>query len=162
MNVSVNYGTHLAPLIKVMSLTKGNVLELGTGVFSTPFLHYSCMLDKRHLVSYDNDKGWDKWIGYYRSPEHEIIYVDDWDKADIEKPWDVALVDHSPSERRLKDIERLANHAKYIVVHDTTKTYYHTYKYHLIHPLFKYRKVWEGDQRRADVFSNFVDLKDLW
>lgn len=162
INCSFNYGTHLPALLKVMSLTDGDVLELGTGVFSTPLLHYLCMLNGRNLVSYDNDAKWDKWVGYYRAPFHKILYVDNWDDADIERPWDVALVDHSPSIRRKEDIRRLANHAKYIVVHDTTKTYYHTYKYHEIWDLFQYRKVWDGDQRRADVFSNFVDLKDLW
>ncbi|MAG60138.1 hypothetical protein CMO96_05130 [Candidatus Woesebacteria bacterium] len=120
------------------------------------------MLDGRKLVSYDNSPEWDKWIDYYRAPHHEIKLIENWDDAEIEKLWDVALVDHSPSDRRIVDIKRLANWAKYIVVHDTTKTYYHTYKYHLIHPLFKYRKVWEGDQRRTDVFSNFVDLEGLW
>lgn len=162
MNVSVNYGTHLPALIAVMGKTSGDVLELGTGVFSTPYLHYACILAKRRLVSYDNSPEWDKWIGYYRSPEHQIIMVDDWDKADIERPWDVALVDHSPSSRRIVDIERLANFAKYIVIHDSTKTYYHTYGYHKIYPLFKYRKIWKGDNRRSDVLSNFVSLDDLW
>lgn len=162
MNVSQNYGTHLGPLIRVMRETSGDVLELGTGVFSTPFLHYTCMLDNRKLVSYENCAKWMRWINYYQSPSHQIILVDDWDKAEIERPWDVALVDHSPSERRIIDIKRLANYAKFIVVHDTSKQYFHTYQYHLIHPLFKYRKIWKGDTRRADVFSNFVDLKNLW
>lgn len=162
MTVSQNYGTHLGPLIAVMRKTSGNVLELGTGVFSTPFLHYVCMLDKRHLVSYDNSPEWEKFIDYYRSPDHEIILVNDWDRADIERPWDVALVDHSPSDRRRIDIARLANYAKYIVVHDTSRTYRDTYSFYTIYPLFKYRKVWEGDNRRADVLSNFVELDDLW
>lgn len=162
MNVSVNYGTHLPVLIKVMSLTQGDVLELGTGVFSTPYLHYACFLSKRNLVSYDNSKEWERWIDYYRGPYHKIMIVDDWNKANIEKPWDIALIDHSPSDRRIVDIRRLANFAKYIVVHDSTKTYYHTYGYWQIYPLFKFRKVWKYDQRRTDVLSNFVDLENLW
>jgi len=162
MRISVNYGTHLPALIKAMSLTSGDVLELGTGVFSTAYLHYACLLSKRHLVSYDNNQEWIKWADYYRSPDHEIKYVDDWDKADIEKPWDVVLIDHSPDFRRKEEIKRLANWAKYIVIHDSSKTYYYTYGYWEIHSLFKYRKIWKGDQRRTDVLSNFVDLQNLW
>jgi len=146
----------------VMAKTTGNVLELGTGVFSTPYLHYACMLANRKLVSIDNDRSWQKWVDYYRSPTHEIIFIDDWDKAPIDKPWDVVLVDHSPSIRRKEDIKRLANFAKYIVIHDSTKTYYHTYAYHEIYTLFKYRKVWDKDQRRTDVLSNFISLENLW
>jgi len=162
MRFSVNYATHLPALMACMAQTNGDVLEVGTGVFSTPYLHYTCMLSGRHLVSYDNDRSWQKWVDYYKSPTHEIKFVNDWDKADIEKPWDVCLIDHSPSIRRKEDIKRLANFAKYIVIHDSTKTYYHTYAYHEIYPLFKYRKIWDKDQRRTDVLSNFVDLENLW
>lgn len=162
MNVSVNYGTHLPALIAVMAKTSGDVLELGTGVFSTPYLHYACMLAKRHLVSYDNSPEWDKWIGYYRSPDHEIIMVDDWDKADIERSWGIALVDHSPSERRKVEIRRLANFAKYVVIHDSNGRFDREYRYSEIYPLFEYKKIWDKDNRHATVLSNFVSLEDLW
>lgn len=165
MNVSVNYGTHLPVLIAVMGKTSGDVLELGTGVFSTPYLHYTCMLSKRHLVSYDNSPEWDRFIGYYRSPDHEIVMVDDWEKADIERPWDVALVDHSPDPRRAIEVRRLANFAKYIVIHDSNESgerQYRNYHYSDIYPLFKYKKVWDKDRRHATVLSNFVSLDDLW
>ena len=162
MQVSQNYGTHLGALIKVMSLTSGDVLELGTGVFSTPYLHYACLLAKRHLVSYDNDARWMHWVDYYKGPYHEIKYVKKWEDADIEKPWDMVLVDHTPSIRRKEDIKRIANLAKYIIIHDSSETYHDTYAYHEIYPLFKYRKDWTFDHRPATVLSNFVDLEDLW
>jgi hypothetical protein len=41
-----------------MGKTDGDVLELGLGVFSTPYLHYQCILSKRKLVSYENCKPW--------------------------------------------------------------------------------------------------------
>jgi hypothetical protein len=88
--------------------------------------------------------------------------VDDWDKADIERPWDVVLVDHSPSERRKVDIQRLANLAKYIVIHDSNGRYNKDYQYSQIYPLFKYRKVWNEHGRHTDVLSNFGSLDNLW
>lgn len=169
--ISGNYGTHLAPLIKCMELTSGDVLEMGVGYFSTPYLHYKCQLDGRKLVSIDNERGWIKRFAdsefyqhLYRRDFHEFQFVEDWKDADIEKPWTVALVDHSPSERRKEDIKRLANYAEYIVVHDANdeRRFRKEYNYNEIYPLFKYKKIWTGDTRQAVVLSNFHNLDNLW
>ncbi len=172
MKISGNYGTHLGPLIKVMSLTTGDVLELGIGYFSTPYLHYQCLLDKRHLVSYESDKGWikrfatsDFYNHRYQGEFHEFKFTANWDDADIEKPWDVVLVDHSPDFRRIIETKRLANFAKYIVIHDSNESSerkYRDYHYAEIYPLFKYKKVWDKDIRHATVLSNFENLDKLW
>ena len=164
MNVSANYGTHLPCLIKAMSKTTGDVLELGMGVFSTPYLHYQCLLSNRKLVSYDNNKGWAQWfINYgYQNPNHEIIAVDNYDDAQIEKAWDVVLVDHSPIERRVIDTRRLANLAKYIVIHDTSDRGEKEHHLSLIYPLFKYEMVYDKDKFQATILSNFIPLDDFW
>lgn len=152
-----------------MPLTSGDVLEMGLGFFSTPYLHYYCMLTNRNLVSYDNDKGWVKRFSVstfhnhkYQNNLHKFIYVPNWDDAQIEKPWDVVLIDHSPSERRIIDIKRLANFAKYIVIHDSNSRHERDYHYSEIYPLFKYRKIWDKEERHADVLSNFENLDNLW
>jgi hypothetical protein len=74
----------------------------------------------------------------------------------------VALVDHSPSERRKVDIKRLTKFAKYIVVHDANGRKDKQYGYSKIYPLFKYKKIWSKDGTHTVVLSNFVDLKNLW
>ncbi|TSC86273.1 MAG: Uncharacterized protein G01um101416_696 [Microgenomates group bacterium Gr01-1014_16] len=174
MRISGNYGSHLGPLIKVMSLTDGPVLELGIGFFSTPYLHYQCLVSNRYLASYDNDRGWVKKFASqrggticnfkYESPNHHFFYVDDWAKADIEKPWDVVLVDHSPGPRRAVEIKRLANFAKFIVVHDADPSQRGEREYHYssIYPLFKYKKFWNKHSNLSVVLSNFVELEGLW
>lgn len=169
MTLSGNYGTHLAPLIQAVNKTDGNILEMGTGIFSTPYLHYQGLLSKRHVTSYDNDKAWmqrysssDYHAHKYEGDYHSFIYVEDWDQADIEKPWDVALIDHSPSERRIVDIQRLAPFAKYIIIHDSNERHERVYHYSRIYPLFTYRTDWEGDANRATVLSNLVDLSNFW
>lgn len=166
MPVSGAYGTHLAPLIQAMSKTDGDVLELGLGVFSTPYLHYQCILSDRKLVSYENDAGWAHFfIKYgYENPNHEIKVVDNYDEADIEKKWDVVLVDHSPSARRVVDIKRLANLAKYIIIHDSNDNARsrREYNYASIYPLFKYQTIWDKDNTFATVLSNLVELDDFW
>ncbi len=166
INVSGRYGTHLPALIAVMAKSGGDVLELGMGVFSTPYLHYQCMLAKRHLTSYDNSSFWTKFfLRYgYQNPYHEIIQVNDWSEAKIEKPWDVVLVDQSPDDRRVIEIKNLANLARYIVIHDSNydKRSRRIYHYQDIYPLFKYKRVWNLEANHATVLSNFVDLENLW
>jgi hypothetical protein len=136
------------------------------GVFSTPYLHYACLLAGRKLVSYENDANYAKFFmdyGYGRFPlDHDIRVVSDWDYADIDQRWGVALIDHSPSERRIVDIRRLANKASYIIIHDSNGRHEQTYHYSEIYPLFKYRTIWDKDSRHATVLSNFVDLGDFW
>ena len=164
MSVSGHYGTHLPCLIKAFSKTTGDVLEMGTGVFSTPYLHYACMLAKRKLVSYENFKNWMQFfIDYgYENEYHEINFVEKYADAPIEKPWDVVLLDQSPSLSRIEEAKRLANHAKYIIIHDSNGRHEKEYHYSEIYPLFKYKSVWDKDDRHATVLSNFVDLEDFW
>jgi len=169
MILSGNYGTHLAPLIQAVNKTQGDIVELGIGIFSTPYLHYQSFLSKRHLTSYDNEAGWvsrfatSNVSGHrYQGPYHDLRYVANWDEAKIEKPWDVALVDHSPSERRIVEIRRLAGLAKYIIIHDSNPRKDREYHYSQIYPLFKYKTVWDTDTNPAMVLSNFIDLEDFW
>lgn len=165
INISGNYGTHLGPLIATMAKTGGDVLELGMGVFSTPYLHYQCVLDKRHLTSYDNFPFWSNFfIDYgYQNPYHEIILIDNWAEAKIDKPWDVVLIDHT-DDRRALDAKRLANLARYIIIHDSNDDRRHRRIFHYsdIYPEFKYKRVWDLDKTHATVLSNFVDLENLW
>ena len=166
MQVSARYGTHLSCLISIMEKTKGDVLELGMGIFSTPYLHYKCMLTNRKLVSYENCKPWmDFFIKYsYANANHEINFVEKYEDAKIEKQWDLVLVDQTPDDSRKETVKRLANLAKYIVIHDSNndKKSRRVYQYHEIYPLFKYKRVWDKDSNHATVLSNFMELGDLW
>ena len=166
MNVSGNYGTHLPALIKAMEKTSGDVLELGMGVFSTPYLHYQCILSNRKLVSYENFKNWLQFfIDYrYECPNHEINFVEKYTDAKIDKPWDVVLIDQTPDSERVVAVKRLANLAKYIIIHDSNENERNERIYHYseIYPLFKYKAVWDKDRNHATVLSNFIDLTDFW
>lgn len=162
LKFSLNYATHMAGLVRAMARTSGPVLELGMGVTSTVYLHYECARQGRELVSYENNAGWAAIFADYDSPAHSVVVLDDWSKAHISRPWDVALIDHSPDEQRIVDIRRLAQHAKYIIAHDSDAKFDMVYHYATIYPLFKYRADWDGDYRKAVVLSNFVDLKGFW
>lgn len=164
MMVSLNYGTHLAALIKAISKTNGDVLELGTGIFSTPYLRYQCMLSNRKLVSYENYKNWYNFLLKYYEPNqnHEINFVEKYSDAPTDRDWDVVLIDQTPDSSRTEEAIRLMNRAKYIIVHDSNPSNDRVTHYSRIYPLFKYRSDWNGDKNRATVLSNLVDLKDFW
>lgn len=164
MNVSLKYGTNLPCLIRAMEKTKGNVLELGMGVFSTPYLHYQCILSKRKLVSYENYEEWMKFFvdGGYQNLYHEINFVEKYADAKIDTQWDVVLVDQTPDSSRSEEIKRLKDKAKYIIIHDSNPSNYKVTHYDKIFPLFKYKTDWHGDKNRTTVLSNFVDLEDFW
>ena len=161
-NVSLKYGSHLGCLIQAFGKTTGDVLELGTGVFSTPYLHYACMLSKRNLVSYENFPEWYDFIKTYENEYHKVNFVEKYADAPIDKLWDIVLIDQTPDTSRSEEIRRLANLAKYIVIHDSNPSNDKVTKYSTIYPLFKYKTDWHGDKNRATILSNFVDLEDFW
>lgn len=150
--------------MEVMNRSSGDVLELGTGVFSTPVLHWMCETKKRRLLTIENDKKWLRFCRqYYRTEYHKFLYVENWDqcKNAINKKWDVVLVDHSPSERRIIEIRQLANLAKYIVAHDSEPSKDKQYHYSTIYPLFKYRFNFDELDHNTVLLSNFIKLEDF-
>ena len=162
-------GSHLPILIKALALTDGPILELGTGLFSTSFLHWACFNSKRRLVSYENKKQYFDFLDYNDAREvnndysyHEVNFVKDnnWDAIDISEHWGIVFVDHNPGPRRREEMKRVANNAEYIIVHDTDEKNDWYYKYSKYFPLFKHR--WDSDiYPRTTVLSNFKDLSNL-
>lgn len=156
-------------LMAVMEKTQGDVLELGPGVFSTPYLHWMCQRQKRNLLTIENDEKWFNFCRqYYQKSRgtpyrHRFVFVKNWDEAEkeISKNWDVALIDHSPSERRVEEIKKLANLAKYVIIHDADARQERNFHYSTIYPLFRYRFDFTQVEPATTVLSNFIDLKDF-
>ncbi|MCX7928834.1 MAG: hypothetical protein N2558_04090 [Patescibacteria group bacterium] len=169
MNVSIRYSTFLPVLMKAMEMTSEDVLELGVGVFSTPYLHWTCKLQKRNLLSIENNEMWFNFARkYYQSKRgtpyrHRFIFASNWDEIEnyILKPWDVVLVDHSPSGRRVEEIRKLKDFGKYIIIHDSDAYQERNYHYSTIYPLFKYRYDFTNVEPATTVLSNLVDLSDF-
>lgn len=99
-----------------------SILELGVGEYSTPMLHKIVRACGGHLVSLDADGTWlakfaDLDLAY---DLHELCQVDDWAACElIDQGWDLAFVDHGPTERRRFDLERVLVSSGIVVVHDT-------------------------------------------
>ena len=155
----VKQATHIPMLVKTFELTDGDVLELGSGYFSTTLLRWLCQMAGRTLYSYESSNFWYQKATARPVPFHKVIKVNSFDEADIEKHWGMVLVDHGPDERRWKDIKRLANFAEYIVIHDSNLTEIKHYGYEKIWDLFKYRYDYTKLNPNTTVVSNFHNLK---
>lgn len=143
-------GTHFPVLAACVARTRGPVLELGAGEYSTPLLHLLCK--DRLLVTVEHDPA---WLEKFRDTErslHKLILVRNYDEAKVieEIAWDVALVDHAPGTRRVTEILRLKDRTRFIVVHDTDEPGYH---YEPVLAGFKYRYDYKRWIRWATVVS---------
>jgi hypothetical protein len=115
-------------------------------------------------VSYENYPNWVDFFLHYHYPckNHQIVVVQDYKDAKIEKKWDVVLIDQTPDSDRSVAIRKLAKLVKYIIIHDSNPSNDKVTHYSEIYPLFKYKTDWMGDHNRATVLSNLVDLKNFW
>lgn len=154
-------GSHLPALVWTVQQTVGPILELGLGYNSTPYLHWASAVPRRQLVSYENNPAFYPWAQHYNSTFHQVLTVDDWKSAQIEHPWDVALVDHNPAEKRANEVLRLAAWAKYIIVHDTDWKLDKGLQWSPVWPQFKQR-VELRYTPQTTIVSNLVDLKPLY
>ena len=165
----IAYGSHLPVLAHLLSITNGDVIEFGAGIFSTPFLHWMCAGSihapkGRRVFSYDNDQAFlDRFeLQNYTTDRHQIMCVSDWDTVPVDRPWDVALIDHGPVERRAVDALRVA-HATYVVLHDSgswDEKHYH-YAEHVF-LLFRYRCDFRpGRWTQTTVLSNTKPLDQI-
>lgn len=69
------FGSHIKVLSAAAMSTSGDVLEMGTGYFSTPILHDIVSLQGRMLVSTDSDLNWLSLFSNLSKPTHQIIGV---------------------------------------------------------------------------------------
>lgn len=166
------WGSHLPILMKVMSLSKGDVLELGAGLYSTPFLYWLCRDQERKFVSFENDFDWWRMVWNIKDVTQETMitriiegavscHIADWNDLDLENMgrWSVAFIDHSPSRRRIIDIKALANKADFVVIHDTQRNYKFC-DFKQIYPLFRYRYDYDKSIPHTTVLSNFINLEE--
>jgi len=151
--------THVPVLTRAFDISKGDVLEVGTGYFSTTLLDWLCSFSGRKLVSYETDQNWYNRAKKMQSDYHDIIFVENWNDVPLEeKHWGLAFVDHDPHKERAHTIERLKDKADYIVAHDTEPRSENGYGYPRIYPLFKYRFDFKKVEPWTSVFSNFYPL----
>jgi hypothetical protein len=154
-------GSHIPVLVKLLGMTTGPVLELGTGFNSTPLLHWLCNEKKRKLVSYESNPAFVEFAKKYVSDLHEVHHIENWDTLDLSQHWDIVFIDHAPGPRRVTEMIRVANCADYVVVHDTEGRNNWHYHYTEGFPHYKYRYDYTKAYPYTSVVSNFKDLLNL-
>lgn len=157
------WNSHRSMLWLALQETRGSsrddVLEMGMGDSSTPFLHQYCMDNHRRLLSVDNTEEWTVKFKQFETGQH-VVSTQNWETAEwlrtVKQPWSVALVDHAPGERRIVDIELLKDSAQILVLHDTEEA---SYGWARIWHLFKYRVQYILEKgANATALSNTIDL----
>jgi len=153
--------SHIFTLVRAFDQSEGDVLELGTGYFSTLLLHWMCVMTGRKLVSYDTIEKW-----YLRAQKmwgndgHEIYFVPDLDTVDLtDRHWGLVFIDHWPYKRRSVDVMRLKDHADFLVLHDTEPAEAEIYGYPEVYKHFKYIYQYTKHLPWTAVVSNVKEYK---
>ncbi len=165
--------THFPLLMKVVNISKGTVLELGSGLFSTPLLHWMCYardffgskaVPARKLITCESYKHYLKFAKKFETPTHEIRFVKDWATEELNEHYGVVFIDHSPKRplTRGDAAIRFANNADYVVLHDAGENSHEKYGYEKAYKHFKYRYDWTGCVPHTTVLSNFHDLRNFY
>jgi hypothetical protein len=160
----VKPGTHIPMLIRIFDVTEGDILELGSGYFSTTVLRWLCEMSGRTLYSVESTRAW--YEKALRDPVvfHKVIKCNQ-HFSDVEeifqRKWSMVLVDHFPDTRRYREIERLATKAEYLIIHDSNLSEAKNYGYEKIWHLFKYRYDYTKLNPNTTVVSNFHNLSFL-
>lgn len=164
-SLEMQTSSHFPMLIKVIQASNGIVAELGTGLFSTPLLHWLCLEKKRGVISYENYKHYFDFALLFKADFHEIVRVVDWDKQEYLEHYGVVFIDHSIPRRahtRGDDALLFKDKADFVVLHDAGPDSNPKYGYEKIYPLFKYRHDFLVENAPATtVLSNSKNLEFL-
>ena len=109
------YGSHLPALLRCVLATRGPVLEIGCGEWSTPVLNAVCRAMGREFVSYETDVDWAVKVAEATGAR---VLLSDFHYGALGRAWSVVLVDHHPAHRRINAALAFADAAEFIVVHD--------------------------------------------
>lgn len=156
----MRFGSHLPVLMRCLELTDGPVLELGGGLYSTPFLHWACFRSGRHLVTMEKHEVYYEYLEQYRRDWHEVEFVEDWGEMNVTRMnWGIVLVDHDPLERRPIEARRVKDCAEYVVFHDATERGAGKLGYEGAFREFKERFLFDEVGAASMVLSNFRNLE---
>jgi hypothetical protein len=150
-------GSHLPVLMKLVPMTTGPILELGSGLYSTVYLHWACLPSRRPLVTYEtHPEWWKNFTKTFQEDFHTVSMVEDWSTVDLSRPWSIAFVD---CDGNRSDVVRRILHADYVVCHDTNNLGMRRWGMDPIKKWFTWR--WDYNSPsgpRTSIFSNTHDL----
>lgn len=159
IDITKGWSTHMPVLVTMFNKTTGPIMEVGSGVYSTPLLHWLCSLSGRKLLTYENNKDFIRLANEYRDVFHDVVLVDSYASIPVEGHYGFIFIDHSGHDRGDTAV-RLKNIADYVVIHDSNVV--RKNKYQVAFPEFKYRKDYAKEIPWTSVLSNTHNTDDLW
>lgn len=159
INMTKGWSTHMPVLIKLANITTGPIMEVGSGIYSTPLLHWLCDETKRKFVSYETDKDFIKLAKEYETENHKVQLVNDFLAIPNTEHYSIIFIDHSGHDRG-KTAVHFKDSADYIVIHDSDVVGKNMYQ--IAFPEFKYRKDYDRYKPWTTVLSNTKNLDNLW
>lgn len=162
VSLEMQTSTHFPMLIKVVQSTDGPILEMGSGLFSTPLLHWLCFEKKRKLITCENYKHYLEFANKFKTDFHDVRFIEPSKRPLLEGSFSVVFIDHSPKPHtRGDDALLFKDTADYIVLHDAGPEPYEKYGYKKIYSEFKYVYHWTGAVPHTTVLSNTNNLEWL-
>lgn len=160
-----HYSTLIPALLKAIRMTRGPVLELGTGYFTTPILHWLCSCRLRNVVSLENNPNWIAIARQFLMPGgHEVKLVTNWDRPEYLEEWGLAVVDNDPAITRRNIAPLLAKKTQLVLLHDTSPEQDRAFQFDSVWPHFRYVFHYWDAFPGTSLLSNFIDLDglDIW
>lgn len=160
-SLEMQTSSHLPMLIKVVQNSVGPIAELGTGLFSTPLLHWLCEGEK-YIFSYENYKHYYDFAKLFATDSHKIVNVKDWDTQEYLDYYGVVFIDHSIPRRnhtRGDDALKFKDKADFVILHDAGPNSNPKYGYDKIYSEFKYR--YDFTPKNAPATTVLSNKKDL-
>lgn len=170
----IPFGSHQPVLIHMLNtITKGDVMEFGMGINSTPIMHTICAQQGRKLLSIDNNMKWFEQNKKYRTKDHEVLFFDT-DKLLLceydffNRHFAIIFVDAAPGPLRQFLIEKMKGHADYMIAHDTEEVIHPgIHKGHDVYNYdfssFKHVLHFEKIMPATSVISDLDEInKDIW
>ena len=123
------YSTHLPVLQQYIMKTTGDIIELGTGDYSTGFILSLIENTNRKLISLENDEQWYNRVKsmYPETDNHVYHFYNDYlteldDILDRYQSLSIAFIDSSPMgparTHAMKYYKRNPSFAEYVIIHD--------------------------------------------
>jgi hypothetical protein len=133
--------THQRLLVGSALRTTGPILELGVGWYSTPLLHEITTVQRRRLLTVDNNRDWLAQFECLGNEYHSLHLVGWWGEMyegviPAKASFGLVFVDQGQPIEREYAVRRFLNRADVFVLHDTEEPF--AYGYCRTLPMFKY------------------------
>lgn len=151
-------GSHQRCLVSAALRTTGPIVELGVGWYSTPILHEIAKVQKRKLITFDNNPDWLNQFKELESEYHQLVTLGWWGDMPLLDHYGLVFVDQGQPAEREYTIRRMFDRVDVFVMHDTEEG--PAYGYNRTLPMFKYQYTDKCQIAWTTIASNTIDVSE--